>query len=91
MKTEKVSQGGATFAQTKSIREDKAETRRATNKALGDMVDLSARGFAASAPIVSYEEALNVLKNMDFSQAIDAHNIFRNVTARFKEILQTSP
>jgi TolA-binding protein len=91
MKTENVSQADVPFAQTKSIREDKSEAKKETNKTLGDVVNLSTKGFTVSTPVASYQEALNMIKNMDFSQATDAHNIFTSVTARFMEILQTSP
>lgn len=91
MKTENVSQAGVLFAQTKSIREDKTETKSETNKIVGDTVDLSTKGFVLPNPIASYQEALSVIKNIDFSQALNAHNIFNGVTSRFMEILQTSP
>jgi hypothetical protein len=88
MKTGNVLHTGVLFSKTKPTREDRMSDKRKPNEALEDKIDLSTTGPSVmSTPIASYEEALNLAKDMDFRQVLNAHGISRDAATRFMELL----
>ena len=88
MKTGTISQGNMTYTQTKPLAEEKAARPKEQAPALEDKVDLSGAASASSTPVPSYADAMNMIKNLDFPQAMDAHKISREAAGRFMELLQ---
>lgn len=90
MKTGHVSQGGAFLGQTKLVRQDKTANKREKNEDAPDKIDLSTKsGSAAPTVVASYEEVLELLYGIDFSQFKGAEWISKSGTSRLTELLQS--
>ena len=90
MKTGNVSQGGMFYAQTKSLREDKAADKKEQSKAIEEKVDLSTKRASVTATAAaSCDDVVELLHGIDFSQFKDLEWISKEGTARFTELLQS--
>jgi hypothetical protein len=89
MKPGNVSETSLFSTRAKPARDGKAGNRKVQDTTLGDNVDLSIKGqSAASSSIASYDEALDMLKGLDFRQAADAHRIPNETVGMLVEFLQ---
>ncbi len=89
MKTGNITLDSVVFAQTKSMRDKKGTDKRETNKAVEEKVDLSmSMSSTASIPVPSYEEAIGLLRGIDFRQVRETGWMSKNGTAKLTELLQ---
>jgi len=89
MKTGNVSQGGMFYAQTMSLREDKATGKKEQSRAIEEKVDLSTKRTSVTPTVAaSCDDVVELLHGIDFSQFKDLEWISKEGTARFTELLQ---
>jgi len=88
MKTGNVSHAGLFLNQSKPVSDNKAADKRDADEATGDKVDLSTTGQSvASDPILSYGAAQDLIKGMDFHQAMDATRVSKEAASQLMELL----
>ncbi len=89
MKSGNVSETNLFYTPGKPTREDKTTDRKGPDKSVGDNVDLSIKGQSVMAkPVASYDDAIDLLRNLDFRQAGDAHRIPGETVSILTEFLQ---
>jgi hypothetical protein len=89
MKTNDVTLSGMHLTQQKSKGGRKIAGTKQSKESSGDKVELSiTRSSGLSAPSLSYDEALDLVKDMDFKLALEATKISKDSSAQLLELAQ---
>lgn len=88
MKTGDITHSNVPLIQTRSNRGNKMDIKEEQRKQSGGRVNLSTSGPSlSSTPVNSYGQAVNLLKDLDYSKAMFAHNVTREAALQLMGIL----
>ena len=84
VKTGSVSLNGAFIKQNKSMNENRPAEKKTTKSGAGIKVDISTK----APPAPSYEEALELIRGIDFAQLRNTNWVSKNTATQLAQLLQ---